>query len=185
MEGKRMSEDFSDVFSILKNTYKDIEENQNKAGNVINAWKKTLFSVKSNVNENEGKNLAEHTRVVDLKNGMLFIETDHPGWIELLKIHKKYILTGMNMKVPELKIKNFCFFLKGQGAQYFGKEISNKNYSDEEKIKAEEEQKKFDQMNARFEGKGLKSNEKNELPDELKDIFAELKSNLLTNSKNK
>ncbi|UKI55723.1 MAG: DUF721 domain-containing protein [Treponema succinifaciens] len=86
---------------------------QKNSVNIYDEWKKILSRIKTNSsNPNEGLNMAGHSRVIDLKNGILLIEADHPGWISLIQFHKKYILNGFRMKFPEVEFKNSCIPLK-------------------------------------------------------------------------
>ena len=55
------------VFDVLHTT------EAKKADDTAAAWRKILLSIKSSTNPNEGANLAAHSRVVDLKNGVLLI----------------------------------------------------------------------------------------------------------------
>ena len=61
-----------------------------------------------------GERLASNTRVVDLKNGVLIIESDHPGWIQYLKFYQKFIIKGLAMESPDLKVQSLAFRLKGK-----------------------------------------------------------------------
>lgn len=92
------------------------------ANNIHNVWRKVVSSIRTSKDDenNEkhipiGERLASNTRVVDLKNGILLVETDHSGWIQYLKIYQKYILNGLKMNLPDLEIKGLAFRLKGSG----------------------------------------------------------------------
>ena len=74
---------FGDIVNLtFKNISKDKYENSNS---LISLWEKVLLRIRSGTNPNEGRNLATHSRVVDFKNGILLVEADHPGWIQLLQ----------------------------------------------------------------------------------------------------
>lgn len=87
------------------------------AGDVSTAWYETVKTIKS-FNQDDtsriqtGTHLADHSRVIDCKNGVLVVETDHPGRLQLLQMHKRYILEGLRRKVPQLEIKNITYKLK-------------------------------------------------------------------------
>jgi hypothetical protein len=53
-----------------------------------------------------GDSLAEHSRIYEIANKSLFIEVDHPGWMQLLLMKKPQILRTMKRKVPVLDIKD-------------------------------------------------------------------------------
>ena len=57
--------------------------------------------------------MAAHSKVSDLKNGILLIEVDHSGWIQMIKTYQKYIMNGLKNKIPELKINALAFKLSG------------------------------------------------------------------------
>mgnify|MGYP002854790706 CR=1 FL=1 len=76
------------------------------------SWRSTVETISRN-----GAKLAAHTHIVDLKNGILLVEADHSGWIQLLQLHQKYILTGLRRKNPAVKIASLAFRLAGSDAQ--------------------------------------------------------------------
>jgi len=53
-----------------------------------------------------GESLAEHSRVYEVKNRNLFVEVDHPGWMQLLLMKKPQILRSVKRKYPVLNIKD-------------------------------------------------------------------------------
>jgi predicted nucleic acid-binding Zn ribbon protein len=61
--------------------------------------------------EEAGAELAAHTRVSDLEDGILIIETEHPGWIQLFKLQEEGILKKIRQDHPELKIKGIKMFV--------------------------------------------------------------------------
>ena len=94
-------------------------------GQLPSIWRKVVMRVKSNAENSEsdelidkriplGERLASNTRVLDLKNGVLIIESDHPGWIQYLKFYQKFIIKGLLLENPNLKINSFAFRLKGK-----------------------------------------------------------------------
>ena len=90
-----------------------------EANKIHNVWKNVVSNIHSYKDENIdsdkripiGQRLASNTRVVDLKNGVLLVETDHPGWIQYLNMYKNFILKGLKMQIPELQIKTLAFRL--------------------------------------------------------------------------
>ena len=91
-----------------------------KANEVSSVWRSVLLKIKSyeDNEENErhmpiGERLAGNTRVVDLKKGVLLIETDHSGWIQYLKMYQKFIINGLKRALPNLEIKSFAFRMSG------------------------------------------------------------------------
>ena len=72
-------------------------------------WKTVLQKISG------GEKLAAHSRITDLKNDLLHIETDHPGWIQLFNMQQKRILKELKKEFPELSAKGFSFVLRGKG----------------------------------------------------------------------
>ncbi len=176
----------SEIYDIRNLVSKTLNEfsfsDSNKAYSVLDGWKKVLLKIKSNKNPYEGQNLAEHSKVVDLKNGILIIEVEHPGWIELLQLHKKFILKGLNMNMPSLKIKNLGFKLKKKNDDLLNNKISEEENFFKIQRKIEEEEKIINSSEKIFiEKKSEESKQIKELPPELKSIFEDLKNDMLTN----
>jgi hypothetical protein len=118
-----------------------------------------------------GQNLYYHSKIVDLKNGVLLVEVDHPGWIQLFQISQNYILKGFKRNAPELKISVLSFRLKGQKAEISAIQRAAAQKKETEAaagLPAEEP----------FEGEQQASTV--ELPEQLKLIFDRLRENVLT-----
>jgi hypothetical protein len=56
-----------------------------------------------------GDVLAAHSRPVDVRNGILVVEADHPGWIQLLQIEQQRIMDTVKRRLPELAIRGIAF----------------------------------------------------------------------------
>jgi hypothetical protein len=65
-----------------------------------------------NWNKIAGERLAAHSRVVDVKNGTVIIEADHPGWIQLLQADQGKILEKLIRLLPDFGIKAVTFRLR-------------------------------------------------------------------------
>lgn len=156
-----MNNDYRKANEILTNIFDNLSQNLLKdSANITNGWKYVLSSIKSRNNKNIGELLISHTRIVDLKNGILLVETDHPGYIQTLQMYNSYIIRGMNKKYPELEIKTLSFRLKGTNFEL--KDIKEK--TNEEKYTEEE-----------IESKTII---RSDLPEELKIKFEELKKEI-------
>ena len=91
---------FSDIaISIMTN----LTESERSLPSI---WKKVV----SKVNK-YGDRLCGNTRVVDYKNGVLLIETDHPGWNQIMNIYQ----TTMDLIAKDrLKKEDFADFINKQ-----------------------------------------------------------------------
>ena len=165
-----------------------VTELTNESNKLNSVWRKVVSKVNSTQRGDNvipiGERLAGNTRIIDLKNGILLIETDHSGWIQYLKFYQKFIITGLKREIKDLKISSFAFRLSGSDAllheakenqikkdiaeinQKFEKTESelNKIYADKEKTSDKEEQKK------------------STLPPELYEKLENIKRSMLTNS---
>jgi len=167
---------------IINSSFKNISKaDYNNSNSLLSIWEKVLLRIRSNINPNEGRNLASHSRVVDFKNGILLVEADHPGWIELLQLHKRYIINGLNMENRAVKVESLAFKLKGKQGNLFDPEehkYSTEEVKEEIMRRAEEEEKKLNNFKLNDE----KVTQNKELPPELALIFEDLRKNMLTNS---
>lgn len=64
-----------------------------------------------------GSRLAAHSRVADIDKGLLLVEADHPGWIQLLQLRQSSILEDAARRFPELGLRGIGFRLSGQLSQ--------------------------------------------------------------------
>ncbi len=58
-----------------------------------------------------GTDIANHSSLSDLKNGTLYIEVDHPGWIQIIQMKKREIMKKAGSMFPELNISDLRIFL--------------------------------------------------------------------------
>lgn len=165
-------------------------------GKLPSVWRRVVSRIKSTSETSEsdeandkriplGERLAANTRVVDLKNGMLIIESDHPGWIQYLKFYQKFILKGLSMESPELKIKSLAFKLKTtEENEQDVYEIALKKAREELEAKNAERQKEVEEFFEKNKPKNQTEDENTpkELPPELKAKFDSLWQSMLTNS---
>jgi predicted nucleic acid-binding Zn ribbon protein len=47
-----------------------------------------------------GEALAEHARLVDVQNGVLLVEVDHPGWLQMLQLRTESLLDAARRTAP-------------------------------------------------------------------------------------
>ncbi|UCG00035.1 MAG: DUF721 domain-containing protein [Spirochaetaceae bacterium] len=53
-----------------------------------------------------GDSLSEHSRIYEFTGRNVFIEVDHPGWMQLLLFKKPQILRSLKRKYPALDIRD-------------------------------------------------------------------------------
>lgn len=173
---------------MIQAAYNNIEKSAFEKNNKFSSsWKKILTSIRTyNSDSNVGQNLFDNSNVVEIKNNILLIEANHPGWIQMFQLHKNYILKGLKMYVPELNINSLAFRLKGSNARLsnvnYDSELKNESRKLNQNIEKEEEIiKKYEENNklkSETENKiGNKSESKNEEKIESKsEVESELKS---------
>ncbi len=160
------------------------------ANEICSVWKKVVSGVHSMKHESEdseqripiGQRLADNTRVVDLKNGILLVETDHPGWIQYLKTYQKFILNGLKMNLPDMKISSLAFRVAGSRVSLSENyETALKQSRKEMAASLEKQEKELEKF--RTEKKTAESG--TSLPPELLAKFDSIRESMLTNSENK
>ena len=55
--------------------------------------------------------IALHSRIRELERGMLLVEADHPGWIQILQTKQGELLSAVQRRYPELDILAISFRL--------------------------------------------------------------------------
>lgn len=58
-----------------------------------------------------GARLGEHTRPADIRHGILIVEAEHQGWMQLLQLQQDHILEEIKSRFPELEIGGIAFRL--------------------------------------------------------------------------
>jgi predicted nucleic acid-binding Zn ribbon protein len=54
---------------------------------------------------------AAHSRIRELERGILLVEADHPGWIQILQTKQKELLLAVKRRYPELDVRDISFRL--------------------------------------------------------------------------
>lgn len=147
---------------ILNSVFSNIDAARVSQGNdIINVWEETVQKI-----YNYGPKLVGHTRVVDLKNGVLLIETDHPGWNQILNTYKDFLIKGLKMKIKDLEISTLAFKVKGTSVALSESYEESKKRQDQELIeKLESNEKKLEEM-------GYKNQAEGEINPEIAKLFS-------------
>lgn len=113
-------EDINKASDLLESLFSDmLGDKVKEESNLRKGWKRVLEHIPKDEKTVEkygyvGEKLAAHSRIIELKNNLLYLETDHPGWIQLFSLYRNKILKGLKKEFPELEIRDFSFMLKGQ-----------------------------------------------------------------------
>ncbi len=140
---------------------------------ILERWKSIITSIKSFVNPNCGESMYLHSRILDVKNGTIILQVDHPGYIQLFETHKKYILKGIQMKIPQIKVENISYRLDKKD-----------DYNTQRDLSREERKRRFEMLDEeRRDDAPPKVDGKRQYPPELEAIFARMRDSILTNDK--
>ena len=61
-----------------------------------------------------GEALALHSRLIDVQNGMLLVEVDHPGWLQMLQLRKSAVLEAARRAAPAASLVGIRMRLGGR-----------------------------------------------------------------------
>ncbi len=62
-----------------------------------------------------GEHIAAHSAPVDVRGTSLVIETDHPGWTQMIMIKQATILAQLKRRVPEITITGVTVRVRNDG----------------------------------------------------------------------
>ena len=55
--------------------------------------------------------VAFHSKIWELEKGILYVEADHPGWVQILQTKQRDILLEVQKRYPELEVKRISLRL--------------------------------------------------------------------------
>ena len=161
--------------------------NQEGAGDglrLINAWRSVVESLNPGPNAenaaNFGRNLASHSRIIEIKNGTLLVEADHPAWLQMLKIHQRYIVSCLSRRFPEMGLSSLAFRIRGSEARL------SDTYEEALMKARQENSQRYEIEKKMLEERGFlpkTDGEIQELPENLKELFKKLERDILTNER--
>ncbi|MCM1322336.1 MAG: DUF721 domain-containing protein [Bacteroides sp.] len=143
-----------------------------KSLKIVSAWKEILGKIQENKNNNKintGAMMADHSKIADIKNGVLFIEADHPGWIQKLQINANFILKELRRKFPDLNIRSMSFRMSKNSVSC---DSSPKESKNEKTAEISADTNKIEENISKQIDK--------KLPKELQNVLCELGKSILT-----
>lgn len=78
---------------LLKDFFDNLKLNGKDEKTIVSSWEDIV-----------GKELALNTRVKEIKKGILIIEADHQGWLQIINLKNRQIMDKVTNKFPEKKI---------------------------------------------------------------------------------
>ena len=186
------NDDFIDstelVSRVLESFLPEKAEEIGRGNKILSSWRAILESIKSQPIDGEpadqmGKNLASHSRIIDIKNGILLVEADHSAWLQILQLHKKFILGSLQRRFPELQISTLAFRVRGSKASLSDFPI---NYEASLKAERARQAQRYEAEKKYLASLGFAEPDTTkipELPQKLKDLFDKMKRDMLTNER--
>jgi hypothetical protein len=92
----------------------DFMDNAISSSELFNSWEKTVCQVwqHGDVQINEDTSaVAVHSRIRELERGVLIVEADHPGWIQILQTKQAELLMAIQYRYPRQDIRGIAFRL--------------------------------------------------------------------------
>ncbi len=71
-------------------------------GTIFSSWRSVV-----------GEPAAEHSRPVEIEDGVLFVDVAHPGWKQILLLDKQRLLQRVRAAAPEANIRDIRLRVKG------------------------------------------------------------------------
>ena len=166
------------ITSVLEGILSDANKKRMEESSLfISKWKKVVTSVKSVVNPDCGNTMYAHSQIIDVKDGTILLQVDHPGFIQLFETHKKYILRGLEMHIPQIKIKNMSYVFNKKNDYNTQREITKEEVR--KKLEEQYPEEKMSEINSEQQNFSQQRN----FPPELEAIFSRMRESILTNDK--
>jgi len=91
-------------------------ENARSTTGLFSSWNQVVAEVWLRTEKNTGSEpelppAAVHSRIRELERGVLIVETDHPGWIQILQTKQTALLSAVQRRYPDLDIQAIAFRL--------------------------------------------------------------------------
>ncbi|MCX7031165.1 MAG: DUF721 domain-containing protein [Spirochaetes bacterium] len=64
-----------------------------------------------------GPDLGSRSRVVEVEDGVIVVEVDHPGWLQMLQLKKRSLLKAARQAVPRGRIEDLRGRMSGPAGQ--------------------------------------------------------------------
>jgi len=92
----------------------DFVDNARSSSELFNSWEKIVCQVWSRGNDQKEEDIpaaAVHSRIKELERGVLILEADHPGWIQILQTKQAELLQAIQDRYPKQDIRGIAFRL--------------------------------------------------------------------------
>ena len=89
-------------------------ETARSSAGLFSSWEKVVTEVWRRPFGTENDEIpaaAVHSRIHELERGVLLVEADHPGWIQILQMKQNELLLAVQRRYPDLEIRGIAFRL--------------------------------------------------------------------------
>ena len=100
-----MNDSFNSAKDLINNYFSSVSDNNKNAAEIESSWRGILMQLRDLNKQHDtkrsdiGSQLSDHSRIIDFKNGTLFIETDHPTRLQLFYFYKDFILRELKKSI--------------------------------------------------------------------------------------
>ena len=110
------------ISSLLEERFgKGFLETARSSAELFTSWEKIVSEVwpravdPDSPREDQGLEdipaVAAHSQIRELERGILLVEADHPGWIQILQIKQAELLKAVQRRSPEMDVRGIAFTL--------------------------------------------------------------------------
>jgi predicted nucleic acid-binding Zn ribbon protein len=92
----------------------DFADNARSSSELFNSWEKTVCQIWPRGYDHKTEDIpaaAVHSRIKELERGVLIVEADHPGWIQILQTKQAELLQAIQSRCPKQDIRGIAFRL--------------------------------------------------------------------------
>jgi len=122
----------------------DFMENARLSAEMFSSWEKTVCQVWPRGEDQKNEDIpaaAVHSRIRELERGVLFVEADHPGWIQILQTKQAELLVAIQRSCPKFDIRGIAFRLSKEPVEARAKDVTKVPAENETNSKSRSVQK--------------------------------------------
>ena len=86
-------------------------ETARSTAGLFSSWTQVVAEAWPRTEKNSEPAAAVHSRIRELERGVLLVEAEHPGWIQILQTKQAELLSAVQRRYPELDIRGIAFRL--------------------------------------------------------------------------
>lgn len=105
-----------------------------KAGNILNAlferlhvhdehgYVKLFSTWRTVCDEVSSRGLADHSSIVDVRNGALIVAVDHSGWMQIIQMYEQRLLEKLQRRFPDMGLSAIHFQLSDRRVDFLSRD---------------------------------------------------------------